>query len=160
MCHSSAELAHGSWTALMARSGTPAAVVQKLHAATQQCLQEPDVVQGYQGMHAVTLPGTRGDVADYIRRDTDVWKPLVARLGVRNDWSAAGAAGAGCWRGARARWAGVQAQCVAAAGPRRRGRSSLARMPATMKTAPSSAVAGRRSPAMRPMMPAQTGSVA
>lgn len=81
----SAELAHGSWTALMARSGTPAAVVQKLHAATQQCLQEPDVVQRYQGMHAVTLPGTRADVADYIRRDTDVWKPLVARLGVRND---------------------------------------------------------------------------
>ena len=83
-----------------------------------------------------------------------------ARLGVRNDQSAAGAGGAGCWRSAGAKGAGVQAQCVAAAGPRRRGRSSLARMPATMNTAPSRAVAGRRSPAMRPMMPAQTGSVA
>lgn len=81
----SSELAHGSWTALIAKAGTPAAVVQKVHAATQQCLQEPEVIQRYQGMHAVTLPGAVADVADYIRRDTGVWKPLVARLGVRNE---------------------------------------------------------------------------
>ena len=81
----SPELSHGSWTALIARSGTPAAVVQKVHAATQQCLQDPEVIQRYQAMHAATLPGTVTDVADYIRRDTGVWKPLVARLGVRNE---------------------------------------------------------------------------
>lgn len=81
----SPELSHGSWTALIAKSGTPAAVVQKVHAATQQCLQDPEVIQRYQGMHAATLPGAVADVADYIRRDTGVWKPLVARLGVRNE---------------------------------------------------------------------------
>ena len=60
----------------------------------------------------------------------------------------------------RAARAKRQCQGVAGVRARQRGRSSLVMMPATMNTAPSSAVAGRRSPAMRPMMPAQTGSVA
>lgn len=79
------ELSHGSWGAIVAKSGTPAAIVNKVHEKTQQCLKDPALLKRYDAAKQVVVLGTVEDVRKFAQRDTALWKPLVQRLGIRND---------------------------------------------------------------------------
>lgn len=79
------ELSHGSWGAIVAKSGTPAAIVNKVHEKTQQCLQDPALIKRYEAAKQVVILGSVADVKKYGARDTALWKPIVQKLGVRND---------------------------------------------------------------------------
>lgn len=79
------ELSHGSWGAVVAKSGTPSAIVSKVHEKTQQCLQDPTLIKRYEAAKQVIVLGPTSDVKKFADRDTAMWKPLVQKLGVRND---------------------------------------------------------------------------
>ena len=79
------ELSHGSWGAIVAKSGTPAAIVNKVHEKTQQCLQDPALIKRYEAAKQVVVLGTVNDVKKFGERDTALWKPLIQKLGIRND---------------------------------------------------------------------------
>lgn len=82
----SPELTRGSWTAFVVKTGTPAEAVTKLHAATQQCLTDGAVTATLKTMNVAPLTGTTpADVTSYVRNDTSTYKPIVERLGLRND---------------------------------------------------------------------------
>lgn len=79
------ELSHGSWGAIVAKSGTPSAIVNKVHEKTQQCLRDPALIQRYEAAKQVVVLGPVSDVRKYAERDTAMWKPLIQKLGVRNE---------------------------------------------------------------------------
>ena len=80
------ELTRGSWTAFVVKTGTPPEVVTKLHSATQQCLTDSKVAETFRAIKVTALTGTTpADVATYIQNDTSMYKPIVERLGLRND---------------------------------------------------------------------------
>lgn len=79
------ELSHGSWGAIVAKSGTPSAIIHKVHEKTQQCLQDPALVKRYEAAKQVVVLGPVGDVKKFADRDTAMWKPIIQKLGVRND---------------------------------------------------------------------------
>ena len=79
------ELSHGSWGAVVAKSGTPSAIVNKVHEKTQQCLQDPALIKRYEAAKQVVVLGPVSDLKKYADRDTAMWKPLIQKLGVRND---------------------------------------------------------------------------
>ena len=79
------ELSHGSWGAIVAKSGTPSAIVNKVHEKTQQCLQDPALVKRYEAAKQVVVLGPVSDVKKFADRDTAMWKPIIQKLGVRND---------------------------------------------------------------------------
>lgn len=79
------ELSHGSWASIVARSGTPAAVVQKIHSATQQCLADPSVIKRYAASQQEVVPAPISAVKEYTLRDTAIWKPIIQKLGIRNE---------------------------------------------------------------------------
>jgi|GEM_PF-281867 len=79
------ELSHGSWAAIVAKSGTPSNIVNKIHEKTQVCLQDPSISKRYQDAKQVVVLAPVEDVMKYAARDTAMWKPLIQSLGVRND---------------------------------------------------------------------------
>ena len=79
------ELSHGSWGAIVAKSGTPGTIVKKVHEQTQQCLQDPALVKRYEAAKQVVVLGPVSDLKKYADRDTAMWKPIIQKLGVRND---------------------------------------------------------------------------
>lgn len=79
------ELSHGSWGAIVAKSGTPSDIVNKVHDKTQQCLQDPALIKRYEAAKQVVVLGPVSDVRKYAERDTAMWKPMIKKLGIRND---------------------------------------------------------------------------
>lgn len=79
------ELSRGSWGAIVAKSGTPSAIVNKLHEQTQQCLQDPALVKRYEAAKQVVILGPVTELKKYADRDTAMWKPIIQNLGVRNE---------------------------------------------------------------------------
>lgn len=79
------ELSHGSWAAIVAKSGTPSSVVNILHEMTQQCLRDPVFLQRAEAAKQVALPGPVSDVKRYADRDTALWRPIIEKLRIRVD---------------------------------------------------------------------------
>lgn len=79
------ELGHAPWGALIARAGTPPAAIQALNEATQKCLADPLLIEKFAASNITPVPGPASAVREYIQRDTNLWRPLVRRLGIKND---------------------------------------------------------------------------
>jgi tripartite-type tricarboxylate transporter receptor subunit TctC len=72
------------WFGLLATAGTPAPVVQKLHAETLRILALPDIKSTYHhaGMETVTS-ASPAEFAAYIRSERDKWAKVIKNANIR-----------------------------------------------------------------------------
>jgi tripartite-type tricarboxylate transporter receptor subunit TctC len=71
------------WFGMWAPKGTPAAVIQKLNAATNHALHDPDIEKTLTAAGFRITGGTPQRFADRIRNDLTRWNKVVAESGVR-----------------------------------------------------------------------------
>ncbi|HEY6383137.1 MAG TPA: tripartite tricarboxylate transporter substrate-binding protein [Pseudolabrys sp.] len=74
------------WYAMYAPKGTPAAVVEKLSAALQKSLDDPDVKDrlARSGAETVAPERARPDVLRaYLKSEIDKWVPIIKKAGVQ-----------------------------------------------------------------------------
>ena len=71
------------WIAYVAPARTPAAIVAKLNRAMTDILKESDVVESLQKQGFDPDPGTPGAVTARIQNETEKWRALVAKTGIK-----------------------------------------------------------------------------
>jgi tripartite-type tricarboxylate transporter receptor subunit TctC len=76
------------WHGLYAPKGTPKPVVDKLVAALQAALKEPDVLKRYSELGAVTFPADKQNPAAleaHLKSEIAKWRPIIQKAGVYAD---------------------------------------------------------------------------
>ncbi len=71
-----------AWFALLAPARTPGQVINKLNSEIVAILQHPDMKERLQGLGAEIMPGSPGDLNDYIRIEIAKWDKVIRKLGV------------------------------------------------------------------------------
>jgi tripartite-type tricarboxylate transporter receptor subunit TctC len=71
------------WSGLMAPKGTPADVIEKVHAAAQKVVEDPELKTWALGVGAEMRGGTSAEFAAHLRDQTAIWTKLVADLGLK-----------------------------------------------------------------------------
>jgi len=71
------------WIAYVAPAGTPDAIVAKLNRAISDILKESDVVENLQKQGFDPDPGAPRAVTERIRNETEKWRALVAKTGIK-----------------------------------------------------------------------------
>jgi tripartite-type tricarboxylate transporter receptor subunit TctC len=72
-----------SWTALAGPKGLPAAVSQKIHAATLKVLADPAVVKQLEGTGGLASPSASGlDMKQYVQTQIGKWKKVVQEANI------------------------------------------------------------------------------
>ncbi len=73
------------WYAMYAPKGTPKPIIDKLSAALQKALQDPEVQDRLAQSGAETVPPERArpDVLrDHLKAEIDKWVPIIKKAGV------------------------------------------------------------------------------
>ena len=71
------------WLGLMAPTGTPKAVVDKLNAEIVKIISRPDVQQNWAGQGAVPMVMSPGEFDKYLRADIAKWAHVVEVSGAK-----------------------------------------------------------------------------
>jgi tripartite-type tricarboxylate transporter receptor subunit TctC len=71
------------WIGLFAPAGTPAAVVQRLHAEGTKALQAPSVKERLTTLAMEPMPMSQAEFADHFRKDVEDLAELIKRAGIR-----------------------------------------------------------------------------
>jgi len=71
------------WSGIAAKDGTPAASIQRMHAATQKFLSDPAVIDKLRSMQVTPMPGPVGKLRELTVRDTVKWKNAIGDLNLR-----------------------------------------------------------------------------
>lgn len=66
-----------SWFAFMAKSGTPAPLLAKLHDAINAALATDEVQKRFAGLGIVAEGGPAQDVTDLVKQDVARWAPII-----------------------------------------------------------------------------------
>jgi tripartite-type tricarboxylate transporter receptor subunit TctC len=74
-----------AWYGLVARAGTPPAVVTRLVDAITTVLAQPDIVEKYRAVSVVARAGGRNEFAGMIKREHDLWSRVVREKNIRID---------------------------------------------------------------------------
>jgi len=74
-----------AWNGVMVPAATPRAIVDRLNAEMNLILRQPDVVAKMQASGFNLVGGTPEDFGNLIRRETELWAPVVRRLGLKID---------------------------------------------------------------------------
>ncbi len=74
-----------TWFAMYAPAGTPAAVVERLNAATRRALAEPAVARKLADMGFELETGTPAELAAFTAAEVAKWKALVAETGLEQE---------------------------------------------------------------------------
>lgn len=74
-----------SWFVLMAPTGTPEAIVNRLSAEVDAIVRRPDVVDRFRQLGADPVGGTPKSLGDFIARETPKWRDVVKVSGARVD---------------------------------------------------------------------------
>lgn len=74
-----------SWFVLMAPTGTPEAIVNKLSAEVDKIVKKPDVVERFKQLGADPVGGTPKSLGEFIARETTKWRDVVKASGARID---------------------------------------------------------------------------
>jgi tripartite-type tricarboxylate transporter receptor subunit TctC len=72
-----------SWQALVVPAGTPAPVVQRLHAAVVKVLQMPETRELFAKQGATPSPSSPEEAGQYIRSEITRWKDVAREAGVK-----------------------------------------------------------------------------
>jgi tripartite-type tricarboxylate transporter receptor subunit TctC len=67
-----------AWVGIFAPAKTPADVVARLQGETRRIVQLPDIAQRLRELGATALASPPAEFAEFVRRDTDKWRRLVA----------------------------------------------------------------------------------
>src|SRR5262245_13473796 len=80
-----AGLESGTWYAVLAPAGTPAAIVDKLNRQINASLDEPAFRKRVQDMGVTPMGGTPAEVTAYIASESARWSDVVKSAGIRLD---------------------------------------------------------------------------
>jgi tripartite-type tricarboxylate transporter receptor subunit TctC len=73
-----------TWHMVLVRSGTPAPVVEAINRAVNAAIALPAVGERLTGLAMqVVRDSTPASAADYLRREIEVWEPLIRNAGIR-----------------------------------------------------------------------------
>lgn len=72
----------GSWVGLVAKSGTPAATINKLNAALNEALRTPEVRKGLATLQSDPVGGTPEEFGKRIVQDADLWKRIIKEANI------------------------------------------------------------------------------
>ncbi|MBS0335371.1 MAG: tripartite tricarboxylate transporter substrate binding protein [Proteobacteria bacterium] len=72
----------GSWYGLLAPAGTPAAVVERLHAEVVAAFKSADFRRTLDDLSILPVTGTPAELSQLIRSETDALRQLAARIGL------------------------------------------------------------------------------
>lgn len=75
-------LESNSWNGVLARAGTPDAVVARLNAAINQALAAPAVVQAFTEGGIASLAGTPAQFAGFIQSETAKYAQVIRKAGI------------------------------------------------------------------------------
>ncbi len=78
-------LESNSWNGLLARSGTPPEVLQRLSAEVQKALTAPTVVQAFKEGGIAALPGSPERFAGFIQSEIDKYAQVIRKAGITAD---------------------------------------------------------------------------
>jgi tripartite-type tricarboxylate transporter receptor subunit TctC len=77
------DMATGSWFGFFAPKGTPMAIVQKLNAAVNEILQNPDVSARLVAQGAEPIPMSVDEFSRFVRSEYETWAPIVKASGAK-----------------------------------------------------------------------------
>jgi tripartite-type tricarboxylate transporter receptor subunit TctC len=72
-----------TFTGVVAPAGTPAAAVNKLNAAINECLKASDVVAAFGKLGAEVRPGSPEEFGAFLAKERDKWVDVVTRTGIK-----------------------------------------------------------------------------
>jgi tripartite-type tricarboxylate transporter receptor subunit TctC len=72
------------WSGVVARSGTPPAIIAKLHEGTRAFHASPEVQAKLKAMNAIPMAGPASQLMEVTRRDTQAWGPTLSGLNLAN----------------------------------------------------------------------------
>lgn len=72
-----------SWYALVARSGTPKAIVDKLSKELNAIMQSPEFKKKYDDIGAFTIGSTPEELGTFIKSETVKWTAVVRQAGIQ-----------------------------------------------------------------------------
>jgi tripartite-type tricarboxylate transporter receptor subunit TctC len=73
------------WYGLMAPAGTPDSIINKLNLEINKILQSPDINERFLAQGIEPMLGSPEQAASFIRQESDRWKPIVKKVGVKID---------------------------------------------------------------------------
>jgi tripartite-type tricarboxylate transporter receptor subunit TctC len=73
------------WYGLMAPAGTPDSIINKLNLEINKILQSPDINERFLAQGIEPMLGSPEQAASLIRQESDRWKPIVKKVGVKID---------------------------------------------------------------------------
>jgi len=74
-----------AWYGIVAPSGTPTAIVDRINTGVNEALRDPDVQKRLAGLSAEPVGGTPQMTADYFRDETQRWKNVIITAHVTLD---------------------------------------------------------------------------
>ena len=74
-----------SWFVLMAPTGTPEAIVNKLSVEVDRIVKRPEVIERFKQLGAEPVGGTPKSLGEFIARETSKWRDVVKASGARID---------------------------------------------------------------------------
>lgn len=72
-----------AWFGVMARTGTPQAIVDTMNRAVNEALKKPELIERLHGIGAQPMPGAPQVFADFIDNERKLWLPIARQLGVK-----------------------------------------------------------------------------
>jgi tripartite-type tricarboxylate transporter receptor subunit TctC len=73
------------WQGVMVPAGTPAATINRLNSEINKVLLDPEVRNGLTAQGLDVIGGSVQQFADFVRRDTERWRPAVEASGAKVD---------------------------------------------------------------------------
>lgn len=73
------------WQGVMVPAGTPVATINRLNSEINKVLADPEVRNGLTGQGVDVMGGSVQQFADFVRRDTERWRPAVEASGAKAD---------------------------------------------------------------------------
>jgi tripartite-type tricarboxylate transporter receptor subunit TctC len=70
------------WFALMAPPATPEPIARKVSDDLRAALAKPDLQQRYRELGTYVRPMTPAELLSFAREEQQIWKPVIARIGV------------------------------------------------------------------------------
>jgi tripartite-type tricarboxylate transporter receptor subunit TctC len=74
-----------NWYPMMAPGQTPKDVISRLNAEVLKALKDPGVIEKLMAQGLIPSGNSPGELAAFIRRDTERWAPVVKATGVKLD---------------------------------------------------------------------------
>ncbi|RCW69438.1 Bug family tripartite tricarboxylate transporter substrate binding protein [Pseudorhodoferax soli] len=73
------------WSGIVAPTGTPAAVLDRLNVEVRAVLAQPEVQARFVQLNLRARPSSRDEFGAFMREQTEFWGKLIARIGLKLD---------------------------------------------------------------------------